>query len=63
MKYILILFMVLSVIAVSSQLICAGSDSEACVTHCTDAASEKYTEGTAEWSAFFNGCMLTCWMK
>jgi hypothetical protein len=63
MKYVLILITALFVIAVSSKLISAGSGSEACVTHCTEAASEHYTEGTAEWSAYFNGCMLTCWMK
>ncbi len=63
MRYVLILVTVLSVIAVSSKLICAGSGSEACVTHCTEAASARYTEGTDQWSAFFNGCMLTCWMK
>jgi hypothetical protein len=63
MRYVLILVTVLSVIAVSSKLICAGSGSEACVTHCTEAASARYSEGTAQWSAFFNGCMRTCWMK
>lgn len=63
MKYFFILVMVLAVITVSSELICAGSGSEACVTHCTEAATERYTEGTAQWSAFFNGCMRTCWMK
>ena len=63
MKYLLILITVLSVIAVSPRLISAGSGSEACVTHCTEAASERYAEGTKAWSAFFNGCMLTCWMK
>jgi hypothetical protein len=63
MRYVLILLTVLCVIAVSSKTISAGSGSEACVTHCTEAASDRYTEGTAAWSAFFNGCMLTCWMK
>ncbi len=63
MKYIFILLAALSVIAVSPKHIRAGSGSEACVTHCTEAASEHYTEGTPEWSAYFNGCMRTCWMK
>ncbi|MBA3029054.1 MAG: hypothetical protein FP816_09640 [Desulfobacteraceae bacterium] len=63
MKYVLILFTVISVIAFSSKLICAGNGSEACVTHCTEAASANYTEGTDAWSAYFNGCMRTCWMK
>jgi len=63
MKYVLILITVLSLIAVTPRLISAGSGSEACVTHCTEAASENYDRGTDAWSAFFNGCMLTCWMK
>ena len=63
MKYILILLTVLSVIVFSSTLISAGNGSEACVTYCTNAASEKYADGTDLWSSFFNGCMSTCWMK
>ncbi len=62
MRYVLILFTVLSVITFSSNRIGAGNDSGACVTYCSEAASERYSEGTDEWSSFFKGCMRTCWM-
>jgi len=44
------------------QVVTKGNGSEACVEHCTSAASDAYPEGTAAWSNFFRGCMLTCWM-
>lgn len=63
MKRLMIAVLALSAFASPATWVAAGSGSEACVTHCSDAASENNERGTSGWSAFFNGCMLTCWMK
>ena len=62
MKYFLIPALILVASLAPSKAVQAGNGSEACVTHCTDAASAHYEDGTAAWSAFFNGCMRMCWM-
>jgi hypothetical protein len=59
MKYVLIA----GVLLAGSAPVKAGSGSEACVSYCEEAASEHYERNTPEWSAFFNGCMRTCFKK
>ncbi|MCM2322817.1 MAG: hypothetical protein NDJ90_06110 [Oligoflexia bacterium] len=39
-----------------------GNGSEACVTHCGDAADDACGEDASCRSSFFRGCMMTCWM-
>jgi hypothetical protein len=62
MKYVLIAGALLASLTVSAP-VKAGSGSEACVSYCEEAASEHYERNTPEWSAFFNGCMRTCFKK
>jgi len=63
MKYVLIAGALLLASLTVSAPVNAGSGSEACVSYCEEAASARYERNTPEWSAFFNGCMRTCFKK